>query len=280
MCVGELERSESLLLWASGEAGGEDLGQGWSGDFNEGVGKCFGETKGDEELSSYLDFDGLDGLRWSGSSLMFSFRVPGSLSEQTRGSAASVPLRDQLRFSSLFTSMASSSSISPFCATSVLEGSELDVGGGERREGVSVFGERGKGFLLAGVAVEEGSGSVGLLDGEEGDSAVEEKRSMIESPHTQQYKHTYQGHPSTQTTVTHHFLSPQLVLKTFFSWGAGLVPVLPVPPSHSCCHYSKCCLCFHSHWHFHPGWRLRRRGAEGSQRRTEGSSCSLSSPFP
>lgn len=98
--------------------------QGWSGVFNGGEGKSFGETKGDDEPSLYLDFEGLDGSCWSGSALMFSFKAPGSLSEQTRGSAEFVPLRDQLRFSSLFTSMASSSSISPSCTTSVLGGSD------------------------------------------------------------------------------------------------------------------------------------------------------------
>ena len=53
MCVGELERSELLLLtWVGGGEGGEAAG--WSmGSFKESSVEecCFGETGGEEESS-------------------------------------------------------------------------------------------------------------------------------------------------------------------------------------------------------------------------------------
>ena len=52
VCVGELERSELLLLtWVGGGEGGEATG--WSmGSFKESVEECcFGETGGEEESS-------------------------------------------------------------------------------------------------------------------------------------------------------------------------------------------------------------------------------------
>lgn len=118
---------------------------------------------------------------------MFGFKGSDSLSEQTRGSVVFTSPGDQLKFSSLFTSMASSISISiSFSgARLVLNSSTLGTRGGEESEGVLFFGEGVEGFLLTVVVVvvlvvvvvvvlvEVGrgsSGSLGILGGEKGDS--------------------------------------------------------------------------------------------------------------
>lgn len=118
---------------------------------------------------------------------MFGFKGSDSLSEQARGSVVFTSPGDQLKFSSLFTSMASSVSISiSFSGTRlVLNSSTLGMRGEEESAGVSVFGEGAEGFLLTVVVVvlvvvvvvvilvEVGrgsSGSLGMLGGEKGDS--------------------------------------------------------------------------------------------------------------
>lgn len=117
---------------------------------------------------------------------MFGFKGSDSLSEQARGSVVFTSPGDQLKFSSLFTSMASSISISiSFSGTRlVLNSSTLGTRGEEESAGVSVFGEGAEGFLLTVVVVvlvvvvvvvlvEVGrgsSGSLGMLGGEKGDS--------------------------------------------------------------------------------------------------------------
>ena len=116
---------------------------------------------------------------------MFGFKGSDSLSEQARGSVVFTSPGDQLKFSSLFTSMASSVSISiSFSGTRlVLNSSTLGTRGEEESAGVSVFGEGAEGFLLTVVVVlvvvvvvvlvEVGrgsSGSLGMLGGEKGDS--------------------------------------------------------------------------------------------------------------
>ena len=126
---------------------------------------------------------------------MFGFKGSDSLSEQTRGSVVFTSPGDQLKFSSLFTSMASSISISiSFSgARLVLNSSTLGTRGGEESEGVLFFGEGVEGFLLTVVVVvvlvvvvvvvlvEVGrgsSGSLGILGGEKGDSVRREGVSM------------------------------------------------------------------------------------------------------
>lgn len=124
---------------------------------------------------------------------MFGFKGSDSLSEQARGSVVFTSPGDQLKFSSLFTSMASSISISiSFSGTRlVLNSSTLGTRGEEESAGVSVFGEGAEGFLLTVVVVlvvvvvvvlvEVGrgsSGSLGMLGGEKGDSIQGEGVSM------------------------------------------------------------------------------------------------------
>lgn len=124
---------------------------------------------------------------------MFGFKGSDSLSEQARGSVVFTSPGDQLKFSSLFTSMASSVSISiSFSGTRlVLNSSTLGTRGEEESAGVSVFGEGAEGFLLTVVVVlvvvvvvvlvEVGrgsSGSLGMLGGEKGDSIQGEGVSM------------------------------------------------------------------------------------------------------
>ena len=125
---------------------------------------------------------------------MFGFKGSDSLSEQARGSVVFTSPGDQLKFSSLFTSMASSVSISiSFSGTRlVLNSSTLGMRGEEESAGVSVFGEGAEGFLLTVVVVvlvvvvvvilvEVGrgsSGSLGMLGGEKGDSIQGEGVSM------------------------------------------------------------------------------------------------------
>ena len=155
--------------------------------------------------------------------MTFSFKTSGSLSEQTRGSPEFTSPGDQLKFSSLFTSMASSVSISiSFSGTRlVLDGSTLGTRGGEGGEGISVLGEGAEVFLLTVVAgvflvavalvlVEVGKeslGTLGMLGGEKGDS-VHGRRSFNELICIQ-CTHTH--------THSHHFRSRQLVQRIFSS---------------------------------------------------------------
>ena len=173
-----------------GEAGGENL----SGDSGRTSGGCFGGDRGDrEELSSMIassliglndgerSGSGLAGFSHSSSGAKSSL-APGSLSEQSSALLVCNGLA-QLRFSSRFTSIASSASSffsSPFSiGWTVLRGSSTVWHPGGERAGRDWGrgcdgcrgggGERGSAFGAT-LVTSGDSGSGGKLLGEKGES--------------------------------------------------------------------------------------------------------------